>query len=566
VIESQSVTAGLWVYAVSIKEAEGSEVETLIEVWPKPDDAYQIKIEGPMVVGPFTKDADRASFDSRLILLYAVAFGKAHLNRKDAKSAMDAWTMRLQRIKSNQHGTRRYIRENPNNLHPDGLPQPRVVGGGGSTGSSGTGSVGSPCTPLPPDTSPTVPAALDLGVVYWTTGEDVSFSLLDVTQGASPEPYIRFTQYSISSALPLDVVLTESNGDLTGVIQEFQGGTYILLFQAETASGATTFLAMEARVGLEITAPVWDTIPDPDDLVQGALFPGLAVNLYVSYSGNPAGGEPLVFSEDSTVLAALGLTMTGNGTLYGLAAVDAPIGAHVVAVRVANSAGLSAVQTFTVTILAATGAIVPQSAGVWSGNPGCGAVAKPAWASSAIYSIPLSDTTEHRDDLLSHLATDPAEVTDIRLSGTDTVLPGFNVIADILDADFGWLIGTHQEIGEVTKTFKVEAQSASGWSDPSPVFTQAVWDDTMPEPPVLLSISGVEGSNDLRLNFDRNVYTKLGTDASYFLDWLFEVNPVTPAVYRNPVGLSGQGTSQLTVTLDGNAFTAGNTLRASYTE
>ncbi len=101
--------------------------KTQIEIWPKPDDIYPMKLEGMMVVGPFVQDGDRASFDSRLILLYAIAFGKAHLGKQDAKSAMDAWTTRLTRIKANQHGTRRYVRKNPTRPERGVRSRPKVV-------------------------------------------------------------------------------------------------------------------------------------------------------------------------------------------------------------------------------------------------------------------------------------------------------------------------------------------------------------------------------------------------------------------------------------------------------
>lgn len=101
--------------------------KTQIEVWPKPDGIYAMKIEGPMTLLPFVADGDRASFDSRLVLLYAVAHGKAHLNKPDARAAMDSWNVRLKAIRANQHGTRRYIRRSPNKPEPAVLSRPKVV-------------------------------------------------------------------------------------------------------------------------------------------------------------------------------------------------------------------------------------------------------------------------------------------------------------------------------------------------------------------------------------------------------------------------------------------------------
>jgi len=101
--------------------------KTQIEIWPKPGEIYAMRIEGSMEVGDFVKDADRASFDSRLILLYAIAYGKAHLGRQDAKSAMDAWTLRLNKIKANQHGTREYVRRNPSRPETEIQSRPKVI-------------------------------------------------------------------------------------------------------------------------------------------------------------------------------------------------------------------------------------------------------------------------------------------------------------------------------------------------------------------------------------------------------------------------------------------------------
>lgn len=98
-----------------------------IEIWPKADAAYAMRLKGPMVLRPFVQDGHRASFDSRLILLYAIAYGKAHLGKADAKVAMDAWNFRFKLIKANQHGTRVYVRRNPNKPEREVLSRPKVV-------------------------------------------------------------------------------------------------------------------------------------------------------------------------------------------------------------------------------------------------------------------------------------------------------------------------------------------------------------------------------------------------------------------------------------------------------
>jgi hypothetical protein len=101
--------------------------KTQFEIWPKSDQSYTIRVEGQMQMAAFVADGDRASFDHRLILLYAIAYGKAHLGKADAKSAMDAWTIRLRTLKADQHGLTRYIRQNPRNPETPTPAQPRVV-------------------------------------------------------------------------------------------------------------------------------------------------------------------------------------------------------------------------------------------------------------------------------------------------------------------------------------------------------------------------------------------------------------------------------------------------------
>lgn len=99
-----------------------------IEFWPNPDlTTYEWKIEGKMELDKFVADADRASIDSRLILLYAIAYGKAHLNRPDKNEAMQTWVARKNQLKAHQHGTKRYIRKNPSRPERTVLREPKVV-------------------------------------------------------------------------------------------------------------------------------------------------------------------------------------------------------------------------------------------------------------------------------------------------------------------------------------------------------------------------------------------------------------------------------------------------------
>ena len=99
---------------------------TQIKLWPEPDAVYPLKIRAITQNGPFVNDGDYCSVDPRLIKLYAIAFGKAHLGRKDAQLAMDAWSSRLKILRANQHGNERYIRGRSDDAD-SADPRPKVV-------------------------------------------------------------------------------------------------------------------------------------------------------------------------------------------------------------------------------------------------------------------------------------------------------------------------------------------------------------------------------------------------------------------------------------------------------
>lgn len=98
---------------------------TQIRLSPEPDQARPIRIYSTITAGNFAADGDYCVVDYRLILLYAVAYGKAHLGRSDAKTAMDALNFRLRKLKANQHQGKRYVRGDHGNRDP--IPKPRVV-------------------------------------------------------------------------------------------------------------------------------------------------------------------------------------------------------------------------------------------------------------------------------------------------------------------------------------------------------------------------------------------------------------------------------------------------------
>ncbi len=79
------------------------------EVWPTPDIAYDMVIEYLAPMPRFTQDEDRPAVPDRLILLYAIANGKAHYRHPDAKAAGETFARMLGTEKGKQHEGRRYI-------------------------------------------------------------------------------------------------------------------------------------------------------------------------------------------------------------------------------------------------------------------------------------------------------------------------------------------------------------------------------------------------------------------------------------------------------------------------
>lgn len=123
---SQTVSGvNVWVDNVIIVDEGIDGVDPMIELWPTDsDNSYNWKIEGYIQLGPFVDDSDRASIDDRLILLYAEAYGKAHLNKPDAGFVMDALKSRLKLLRGQQHGEQRYVRGKPT---PEPIPRPIVI-------------------------------------------------------------------------------------------------------------------------------------------------------------------------------------------------------------------------------------------------------------------------------------------------------------------------------------------------------------------------------------------------------------------------------------------------------
>lgn len=127
-------TDGFWLLAisgfvrvdnVSVKPVDGVTMPVSLELWPiDSDNTYTYRIEGYITLMPFVEDGDRATIDDRLILLYAEAYGKAHLNKPDAQAKMQVLNKRLNILRGQQHGEQRYVRSDK--MYAP-LPRPIVI-------------------------------------------------------------------------------------------------------------------------------------------------------------------------------------------------------------------------------------------------------------------------------------------------------------------------------------------------------------------------------------------------------------------------------------------------------
>jgi hypothetical protein len=120
-----SVLGLAWLDNVSVKFVDPAALPVSLELWPTDEStSYLFRIEGYIQLMPFVADADRATVDDTLILLYAEAYGKAHLNKPDAQAKMQVLERRLKKLRGQQHGEQRYIRGEKETVP---LPWPIVV-------------------------------------------------------------------------------------------------------------------------------------------------------------------------------------------------------------------------------------------------------------------------------------------------------------------------------------------------------------------------------------------------------------------------------------------------------
>lgn len=85
------------------------DVRDQLEIWPTPDKAYTLHVEGFQTLGAFAADADTATVDDEIVFMLALANGKAHYRQPDAEIYANELKSLLGRFKGYSHGGRRYI-------------------------------------------------------------------------------------------------------------------------------------------------------------------------------------------------------------------------------------------------------------------------------------------------------------------------------------------------------------------------------------------------------------------------------------------------------------------------
>jgi hypothetical protein len=79
-----------------------------IELWPTPDQSYELSLVYDAGKNRFSQDADRPNVPDRLIFLYALASAKAHYGMADAKTAGSLFQSMLANAKADRLLHKRY--------------------------------------------------------------------------------------------------------------------------------------------------------------------------------------------------------------------------------------------------------------------------------------------------------------------------------------------------------------------------------------------------------------------------------------------------------------------------
>lgn len=85
------------------------DIRQCIEIYPAPSAAYTLWIRGLFGLRRFTEDGDFTTIDSELVRLWALARGKAHYNKPDARAVRQEALEYLGMLTAGTHAGGRYI-------------------------------------------------------------------------------------------------------------------------------------------------------------------------------------------------------------------------------------------------------------------------------------------------------------------------------------------------------------------------------------------------------------------------------------------------------------------------
>jgi len=106
-------------YNTPATRPERYERRSQIEVWPEPDSAqYEIRLEYIQRLGAFTVDADLATIEEDVIIMFALVAAKAHYRHPDAGIYGQQTERFLRRLKGKNLGNKRFVRGD-NQSHGD---------------------------------------------------------------------------------------------------------------------------------------------------------------------------------------------------------------------------------------------------------------------------------------------------------------------------------------------------------------------------------------------------------------------------------------------------------------
>jgi hypothetical protein len=110
------------------------EVRDVIEVFPAPDDHYELWLLGQRNLEPFIADSDQTTIDGELVFMTALGVAKTHYGQPDAQSCVQAADLYLGELVAATHLSKRYI---PGSVPILPVVKPQLIqflGGSGNPG------------------------------------------------------------------------------------------------------------------------------------------------------------------------------------------------------------------------------------------------------------------------------------------------------------------------------------------------------------------------------------------------------------------------------------------------